>query len=110
MTEIRLRLSWQATWPGRENDFVSHAPSYEGVIGRICQKTGGTEIEWAWFFHARGPEISSPDGIMKGSEPTPRLAAKRVEDAWHAAIKGTSRDFMPVPVHAHAAATQGANR
>ncbi len=46
--------------------------------------------------------------MMKGSVPTPRLAAKRVEDAWHMATKGTSHDFMPVPVYAHAVAKYGA--
>ena len=55
MTEIRLRLSWQATWPGRENDFVSHAPSYEGVIGRILSEDGGARrLEWAWLFPCPG--------------------------------------------------------
>ncbi|MCG6114220.1 MAG: hypothetical protein MEQ84_03385 [Mesorhizobium sp.] len=108
MREIRLRLSWRATWADRDSDFVANAPGYEGTVGRICQKAGGTGIDWEWSFHAQGAEITNPGGMTRGSEPTPRLAAKRVEDAWHAAIKGTSRDFMPV--HVHAAARQGANR
>lgn len=62
---------------------------------------------WEWFFHAHGPDIWAPVGNMKGSEPTPRMAAKRVEDAWYSAVKGTTRDYMPVRVNAYAAAEYG---
>jgi len=107
MSEIHLRLSWQAAWADRENDFLAHAPNFDGTVGRIFQTEMSTGIVWEWFFHAHGPDICTPVGNMRGSEPTPRLAAKRVEDAWHAATKGTARDFMPAAVNAYAAAKYG---
>lgn len=108
MTEFQLRLTWKPASPDKANDFVARAPTYDGTVGRIHKSEGSSGSIWHWDFHAHGPDISLGKGDTDGSEPTPRLAAKRVEDAWHAATKGTVRDFMPLPVNAYAAAKYGA--
>lgn len=98
--EIQLRLRWRHTWPDRPNDFVAEAPGYSGSVGRIYlieENHGPHGGKWFWAFQALGPEISRNIGNVKGYEPSPRQAAKCVEDAWFAAIKGSSLENLQTP-------------
>jgi len=51
---------------------------------------------WFWAMNAFGPEISQNVGILTGVERSARAAARMVEDAWFAAIRGSSLD-VPAP-------------
>lgn len=95
-TEIELRLKWRHTWPEKEADFVAEVEGY-GTVGRIYEslKPGSLEKDWFWCMNAHGPEISRNVGKLSGHTTTPREAAKLAEDAWFAAIEGSSLD---VPV------------
>lgn len=92
--EIELRLKWHHTWPDKDSDFVAKAPGYDGPVARIYEtlKAGSLEMHWFWSMTAHGPEISHNAGDTSGYEATPREAAKRAEDAWFFAIKGSSLD------------------
>lgn len=104
---IPLRLRWRQTWPERENDFVAETGDYQASIGRIyLYDSGPQQGLWFWAFQAFGDDVSRNIGKLTGVEPSAREAAREVERAWFAAIKG-SRYEMPVeasPVNAYAAA------
>lgn len=104
--EITFRLKWRPTWPDREQDFVAEAAGYSGPVGRIYEslKPGGLDTYWFWAMNAHGHEISRNAGDTSGYEATPRQAAKRVEDSWFAAIKGSSLDVPAPSGNAYAAA------
>lgn len=92
--KIELKLLWKKTWPDRENDFVGHAPHFEGSVGRIqLVEHGPQQNSWSWSFTAVGEHILRGGiGALTGTEPSPREAARAVENAWFAAIKGSSLD------------------
>jgi hypothetical protein len=85
----------------REVDDAADASNYDHV-GRIYRHNGGPQDgKWFWSLTAFGPEISRNIGNCTGTEDTPRAATRMVEDAWFAAIKGSSltarlRSAMPM--------------
>ena len=90
--KIPLVLKWTKTWEERENDFVARSPVYEDSVGRIyLHEHGAQQGEWSWSFTAHGEGIARPK-IHNGMAPSPREAAKAVENAWFAAIKGSPLD------------------
>lgn len=105
--EIELRLKWRHTWPDREDDFCAEAPTFDGSVGRIYRHDSGpSKGQWFWAFQAHGYDISRT-GDLSGYEPSARQAAKRVEDAWFFAIRGSSHDVAvpaPAPRNAYAEA------
>jgi len=92
--KIELRLRWKKTWPDRENDFVGHAPNFEASVGRIqLVEHGPQQNSWSWSLTAAGEHVRREDiGALTGSEPSPREAARAVENSWFAAIKGSPLD------------------
>lgn len=92
--EIELRLRWQLTWSDKEDDYVAEAPGCDGPVGRIYKELvpGKHEYRWFWAFQASVTAPYRRVGATSGREPSPREAAKRVEEAWFAAIEGTSLD------------------
>jgi len=51
---------------------------------------------WFWAMNAFGPEVSRNVGILTGVERSARATARMVEDAWFAAIRGSSPG-VPAP-------------
>lgn len=107
---ITLRLRWRPTWPDKESDYAAEALGYDGSVGRIyLHDTGGNmQGHWFWAMNAHGADISRNIGDLSGYEPSPRQAARRVEQAWFAAIRGGKLADVPAatepPVNAYAAA------
>lgn len=97
--DIELRLKWRHTWPEEEReDYVAEVHGYAGAVGRIYVNIGGpTDGLWFWSLTAFGPEISRNAGKASGYEPSAREAARQVEAAWLAAIRGSSFDVPSVP-------------
>ena len=98
--EIPLCLRWRATWPDREADYSAEAPTYSDTVGRIYKETkpGSLDAHWFWAMNAFGPDISRNIGALSGHEDSPRAAARRVEEAWFLAIKGSRHESaMPPP-------------
>lgn len=94
---VSLRLKWRQTWPDTEADYAAEADGYAGSVGRIyLYKHGPQEGQWFWAMNAHGPEISRNIGKLHGEAGSPRAAAFMVEQAWFAAIKGSSLD-RPAP-------------
>lgn len=103
--EIELRLNWRQTWPDREAHYSAIAPSMGGAIGCIyLQEAGPDQGAWAWSMTADDLEISRNCGPMYGLAKSARHAAKHVEDAWFAAIRGTRHDRPAKPINPYAAA------
>lgn len=96
---ITLRLRWKPTWPDKEADYAAEAPGYDGSVGRIyLHTTGGYQSgSWFWAMNAHGHDISRNVGELSGYEPSPRQAARRVEEAWFAAIRGSRLDVALPP-------------
>ena len=95
--EIELRLKWHKTWEDRENDFAAEAPAY-GLVGRIYVYTSGpSKGRWIWSLTAHGGDVSRNIGKLSGYAESAREAAKEVENAWFAAIKGTVHDRPAAP-------------
>lgn len=87
---IRLALKWQQTWEENEADYSAFSPVYKGAVGRIYRfDAGPSQGQWFWSMTADGYDISRA-GACSGYEPSPRRAAKCVEDAWFEAIRGSS--------------------
>ena len=85
---ISLILKWQQTWADKEADYSAFSPVYKGAVGRIYRfDAGASQGQWFWSMVADGYDIS-----RSGYETSPRRAAKCVEDAWFASIKGSSLD------------------
>ncbi|MGN6535121.1 MAG: hypothetical protein ACTHKQ_05245 [Mesorhizobium sp.] len=104
---ITLRLKWRQTWPDKEADYAADASNYDHV-GRIYRHNGGPQDgKWFWSLTAFGPEISRNIGNCTGTEDTPRAAARMVEDAWFAAIKGSTLDRPPPKRNAYELAKAG---
>ena len=104
---ISLRLKWKETWPDREADYAASAPS-EDHVGRIyLYNTGLQQGQWFWSLTAFGPEISRNAGNTTGFEASARAAALKVEEAWFAAIKGTSLDRPAAKGNAYEIAKAG---
>ncbi|MEZ5782363.1 MAG: hypothetical protein R3D70_12190 [Rhizobiaceae bacterium] len=90
---ISLRLIWQETRTDREADYLAFSPVYKGAIGRIFRfEAGEMQGLWLWSMTADGYDISRNVGQCSGQETSPRRAAKCVEEAWFAAIRGSSID------------------
>ena len=105
---ITLLLNWRQTWPEHSADYVAAAPNYDDTVGRIYLITGGPEKDlWFWAMNAHGREVSRNIGKLSGVAPSPRAAARMVEHAWFAAIKGSSLDRPPPKRNAYAAAKAG---
>ncbi len=83
-----LRLDWRSM-NARSTDFEAHDDGYDGVIGRVYRRDDGT---WFWSLTASGPEISRNIGPTNGNEATSLRAARQLELAWSAAIRGSSLD------------------
>ncbi|MDR7032911.1 hypothetical protein [Mesorhizobium sp. BE184] len=89
---INLSLKWQQTWEENEADYSAFSSVYKGAVGRIYRHDAGpSQGQWLWSMVADGYDISRA-GPCSGHERSPRRAAKRVEDAWFDAIKGSSLD------------------
>lgn len=98
---LPLRLRWQATWPDKEADYMALADGYNGSVGRIyLHQHGPQEGRWFWAMNAHGAEISRNIDRLSGTEESARAAAHKVEDAWFAAIRGSSLD-RPEPKRVH---------
>lgn len=94
---LPLQLKWRQTWPEHGADYVAVAPNYDDTVGRIYLITGGPEKDlWFWAMNAHGREVSRNIGKLSGVEPSARAAARKSEEAWFAAIKGSSLD-RPLP-------------
>lgn len=94
---LPLLLKWRQTWPDKEADYVADASNYNGSVGRIyLYEHGPQKGMWFWAMNAFGPEISRNVGKLSGVEPSARAAAHMVEEAWFAAIKGSTLD-RPIP-------------
>lgn len=105
-SEIDLKLRWRQTWDDHENDFAAYAPTYDGSVGRIyLHEDGPMQGKWFWAFQGFGPEISRNIGKLSGFETSARRAAREVETAWFASIRGTIHDQESKPsANAYAAA------
>lgn len=92
--KIALVLKWTKTWEERENDFVARSPVYEDSVGRIyLHEQGAQHGWWSWSLTAAGEHIRREGiGALTGFEPSPREAARAVENAWFEAIKGSPLD------------------
>jgi len=92
--KITLVLKWTKTWEERENDFVARSPVFEASVGRIQLIEHGPQRDsWSWSLTAAGEHVRREGiGALTGFEPSPREAARAVENAWFAAIKGTPLD------------------
>jgi hypothetical protein len=105
---LPLRLRWRQTWPDRDADYVADADGYTGGVGRIYRHQHGPQQGmWFWSLTAHGPEISRAADKLHGVERSPRAAAHMVEDAWFAAIEGSSFDRSPPKRNAYAMAKAG---
>ena len=92
---LPLRLNWRQA--DREADYVADADGYDGCVGRIYLRGDGPQQGlWFWAMNAHGSEISRNIGSLNGVEKSARAAARMVEGAWFAAIKGSSLD-RPLP-------------
>ncbi|MGN6145681.1 MAG: hypothetical protein ACTHOP_19065 [Mesorhizobium sp.] len=90
---IALRLVWQETVANRKADYSAFSPVYQGAVGRIFRfDSAEMQGQWVWSMTADGYDISHNIGHCSGHERSPRRAAKCVEDAWFAAIQGSSLD------------------
>lgn len=90
---ISLRLTWQETMAGREADYSAFSPVYKGAVGRIFRfEAGELQGLWLWSMTADGYDISRNVGQCLGQETSSRRAARCVEEAWFAAIRGSSLD------------------
>lgn len=90
---LPLRLTWLRTWSHREGDYTANAENYKGGVGRIYLQGSDPESQnWFWSMIADDPQISRNVGAVSGVEASARAAALKVEDAWFAAIKGSSLD------------------
>jgi len=88
--EIKLALHWRKTWDDKEDDFVARASNFPNNVGRIYKHIATAEGGWTWAFQAMElPVALSKLGETSGIEPSAREAAKRVEDIWFRAVKGT---------------------
>lgn len=89
---IPLTLTWQQT-TDRDADYSAFSGVYPGALGRIYRHDGGElQGQWFWSMTADGYDISRNVGDCNGFERSPRKAAKCVEDAWYASIRGSSLD------------------
>jgi len=89
-TEIKLRLKWRKTWEDRETDFVANAPNLPGNVGRFHKHIASSDGGWRWSFQAMDlPVARASLGETSGIEPSAREAAKKIEDIWFRASKGT---------------------
>jgi hypothetical protein len=105
---LPLRLHWRETWPDRDADYVADADGYSGGVGRIYRHDAGPQQGmWFWSLTAHGPEISRAADKLHGVEQSPRAAARMVEGAWFAAIKGSSLDRPAPKRNAYAMAKAG---
>lgn len=79
MDPIPLSLNWRRT--DREHDFLA----FDGdtPVGRIYTYDTKSDRPADWFWTMCG-SIGNRLGTSNGHEPTPREAAKRVEEAWEA--------------------------
>lgn len=89
---LPLRLKWLATWPDKEADFSALAVGYHDSVGRIYLYDSSPSKTWFWAMNAHGPEVSRNVGALHGIAGSARAAARLVEDAWFAAIKGSALD------------------
>ena len=99
--EIALALRWSQTWQDRDAHYTARAATLDTPVGCIYRDDAG---EWAWSMTADDYEISHNCGPTHGVEPSPRRAAKRVEDAWHSAVRGTRHEKQAPKINAYAAA------
>ena len=100
-----LRLNWRQTWPEKNADYCAEAVGYSELVGRIfMDRNGPLNGIWFWSMTASGPEVSRNIGELNGTAMSPREAARLVEDAWFAAIRGTSLDRPAPRPNAYAAA------
>lgn len=100
-----LRLHWRQTWPEKDADYCAEAAGTGEAVGRIyTDKNGPLKGVWFWSMTASGPDISRNVGELSGTAMSPREAARLVEDAWFAAIRGTSLERPTPRLNAYAAA------
>lgn len=105
---MALRLNWRQTRPDRDADYIAETTNYPGNVGRIFRHDSGPDAgSWLWAMQADGHEISRNIGELHGVEKSPRAAARMVEHAWFAAIKGSSLDRPAAKPNAYAAAKAG---
>ena len=105
---LPLRLHWRQMWPERDADYVAEADTYNDLVGRIYRHDDGAQAGmWFWSMTAFGHEISRNIGKLTGFERSARAAARMVEDAWFAAIKGSSLDRPPPKRNAYEVAKAG---
>lgn len=101
---IILRLKWRQTWPEKESDFICEVTDYQGSVGRIYLfDTGPQQGSWFWAMQAHGDDVSRNIGKLSGVEPSAREAAREVERAWFAAIRGSSYELSDVAPQPEAA-------
>lgn len=94
-SEIQLKLKWTQTSIDIANDFEARSPVFKDVVGRFHLEEGSAENGiWNWSFAASGNGIKREGmGLLSGSEPSARQAAKAIEDCWFKAIKGGIYDI-----------------
>ena len=99
---IELSLRWMHTSDDLEGHYTAYAPTLAQPVGCISRSDGGRI--WGWAVTADDYEISRNCGPMNGQALSARHAAKAVERAWFAAIRGTSHDRPAAAVNGYAAA------
>ena len=97
--------SWQAAWADRENDFLAPTRrNFDGTVGRIFSDGDEPQASCgSGSSHAHGARHLHASRQHEGQRTDATPGGEAVEDAWHAATKGTARDFMPAAVNAYAA-------
>lgn len=111
-SEIQLKLKWTQTSIDIANDFEARSPAFKDIVGRFYLDEGNAENGvWNWSMTASGEGIRREGmGLLSGSEPSARHAAKAIEDAWFKAIAGGVLDIhdeKPVPPKNSYAAAKG---
>lgn len=111
-SEIHLKLKWTQTSIDITNDFVARSPAFKDIVGRFYLEEGSVENGvWNWSMTASGQGIKREGmGLLSGSEPSARQAAKAIEDCWFKAIAGgvlDTPDEKPTPPKNSYAAAKG---
>jgi len=101
LPEIPLVLRWSQTREDRDAHYSAWVRTLDRPVGSIYRDEAGA---WLWSMTADDDEISRNCGPAHGVEASPRQAAKRVEDAWHTATRGTRHESPAPRINAYAAA------
>jgi len=83
------RLQWRRAWITTPFRFSGTSPIFKGEIVHLSPEGRGA-VTWHWSLTAQGDEVSRNIGDTNGMAESAIVAAQRGEEAWFAAIKGSS--------------------